>query len=157
MVRSIEQILGLPPMNQNDAAALPMSELFSDEPDFTPYDAVPNRIPLDSLNGQTSSAATAVSTFTPAVTPEVIPPQADQSAASTQQIEKLWMDWSDRNIANLSGPNAGPDKVNANMLNHDVWYATKGFDRPYPGEERVLTPDEVAEQPESKAPSPAKN
>jgi YVTN family beta-propeller protein len=157
MVRSIEQILGLPPMNQNDAAALPMSELFSDEPDFTPYDAVPNRIPLDSLNGQTSSAATAVSTFTPAVTPEVIPPQAAQSAASTQQIEKLWMDWSDRNIANLSGPNAGPDKVNANMLNHDVWYATKGFDRPYPGEERVLTPDEVAEQPESKAPSPAKN
>jgi hypothetical protein len=39
--------------------------------------------------------------------------------------------------------------VNANMLNHVIWYATKGFDKPYPGDKKVNTPDEVAEQPES--------
>jgi hypothetical protein len=43
------------------------------------------------------------------------------------------------------------------MLNHVNWYATKGFDTPYPGDSKPLTPDEVAAQPESSAPSPAKN
>ena len=39
-VRTIEQILGLPPMGQMDAAATPMRSLFTDTPDFTPYAAV---------------------------------------------------------------------------------------------------------------------
>jgi YVTN family beta-propeller protein len=50
MVRTIELCLGLPPMNQLDASATPMSACFTDTPDFTPYTAVPNRIPLDRLN-----------------------------------------------------------------------------------------------------------
>src|SRR5262249_32818514 len=48
--RTIELILGLPPMNQMDASASPMSACFTDQPDFAPYDAVPNRVPLDELN-----------------------------------------------------------------------------------------------------------
>lgn len=50
MLRTIELILGLPPMNQLDASATAMSNSFTDTPDFTPYDAVPNNIPLDQLN-----------------------------------------------------------------------------------------------------------
>ncbi len=50
LLRTIELILGLPPMNQIDAAARPMAECFLDEPDLTPFDAVPNIIPLDQLN-----------------------------------------------------------------------------------------------------------
>ena len=50
MVRTIELILGLPPMNQLDASATPMSRCFTDKPDFTPYQAVPNIVPLDRLN-----------------------------------------------------------------------------------------------------------
>ncbi len=50
MLRTIELILGLPPMNQMDAVATPMVGCFMDNPDFTPYVAVPNRIPLDQLN-----------------------------------------------------------------------------------------------------------
>jgi hypothetical protein len=34
-------------------------------------------------------------------------------------------------------------------MNHATWYATKGYDKPYPGEDKVLTPDEVDKQPES--------
>jgi hypothetical protein len=50
MVRTIEQILGLPPMNIQDAIANPMTDCFGTEPDLTPYKAVPNRIPLDEMN-----------------------------------------------------------------------------------------------------------
>jgi YVTN family beta-propeller protein len=50
MVRTIECILGLPPMNQLDLAADPMSDCFSEQGDFTPYTALANNIPLDELN-----------------------------------------------------------------------------------------------------------
>jgi len=45
LLRTIEQILGLPPMNQFDAAAAPMTEAFTDRPDLAPFAAVPNRVP----------------------------------------------------------------------------------------------------------------
>ena len=54
MVRTIELMLGLPPMNQLDSSATPMASCFTDQPDFTPYDAVPNRIPLDQMNKKVS-------------------------------------------------------------------------------------------------------
>ncbi|MHB8974005.1 MAG: bifunctional YncE family protein/alkaline phosphatase family protein, partial [Pirellulaceae bacterium] len=50
LLRTIEQILGLPPMNQFDASATPMFDCFVDEPDLTPYDAVPVNVPLDQMN-----------------------------------------------------------------------------------------------------------
>ena len=50
IVRTIELILGLPPMNQMDATATPMFDCFNDTPDFTPYDAVTNSVPLDEMN-----------------------------------------------------------------------------------------------------------
>ncbi|MDZ7606404.1 MAG: alkaline phosphatase family protein [Cyclobacteriaceae bacterium] len=40
MLRTIELILGLPPMSQYDAASTPMWECFSATPDLTPYDAL---------------------------------------------------------------------------------------------------------------------
>jgi len=50
ILRTIEQILGLPPLNQFDAAAEPMADCFTETPDLTPFKAVPNRVPLDELN-----------------------------------------------------------------------------------------------------------
>jgi YVTN family beta-propeller protein len=50
MVRTIEQILGLSPMNIQDAIANPMTGCFNSEPDKTPYIAIPNNIPLDEMN-----------------------------------------------------------------------------------------------------------
>jgi hypothetical protein len=50
MVRTMENILGIPPMNQFDMAAEPMSNCFTSNPDFSPYEALPNNIPLDQLN-----------------------------------------------------------------------------------------------------------
>ena len=37
-------------MNQMDAAANPMSDCFTDVPDFRPFTAVTNNIPLDQMN-----------------------------------------------------------------------------------------------------------
>lgn len=50
MIRTIEQILGLPPMNIQDAIASPMFDCFTTIPDYTVYEAVPNKIPLDEMN-----------------------------------------------------------------------------------------------------------
>jgi hypothetical protein len=50
MVRTIENILGLPPMNRIDRASGDMSGCFTVTPDFTPYTAEMNKIPLDQLN-----------------------------------------------------------------------------------------------------------
>ncbi len=50
IVITIEQILGLPPMNIQDAIANPMTNCFTSVPDKTPYVAIPNKIPLDEMN-----------------------------------------------------------------------------------------------------------
>jgi hypothetical protein len=55
MVRTIEQILGLPPMNIQDAIANTMTNCFKSVPDKTPYIAVPNKIPLDEMNKSLAS------------------------------------------------------------------------------------------------------
>ena len=50
LLRTMELMLGLPPMNQMDATATPMFDCFSSMPDFTPFEAVTNNIPLDEMN-----------------------------------------------------------------------------------------------------------
>jgi DNA-binding beta-propeller fold protein YncE len=50
MLRTIELILGLKPMSQFDAAAVPMFAAFQAKPDPTGYTALPARIDLNQLN-----------------------------------------------------------------------------------------------------------
>ncbi|WP_375446532.1 bifunctional YncE family protein/alkaline phosphatase family protein [uncultured Fibrella sp.] len=50
MLRTIEQILGLPPLNVIDATALPMFDCFTDNPQPTAFTALPNRVPLNEMN-----------------------------------------------------------------------------------------------------------
>ncbi|WP_406695571.1 bifunctional YncE family protein/alkaline phosphatase family protein [Singulisphaera sp. Ch08] len=50
MVKTIELILGLPPMNQLDLSATAMRDCFQAKPDLTPYTLTPNRIELDEMN-----------------------------------------------------------------------------------------------------------
>jgi hypothetical protein len=59
MIRSIEMMLGLDPMNRFDAVAYPMAACFSDTLDLTPYQRVPNNVPLDERNpfGRAMTAA----------------------------------------------------------------------------------------------------
>ena len=50
IVRTLELILGLPPMNQMDATATPMFDCFMETADLTPYNSVTNRVPLEQMN-----------------------------------------------------------------------------------------------------------
>jgi YVTN family beta-propeller protein len=50
MVRTMENILGIPPMNQFDLMSEPMFDCFTETPDFTPYKAAVNNIPLEEIN-----------------------------------------------------------------------------------------------------------
>jgi YVTN family beta-propeller protein len=50
MVKTIELLLGLPPMNQLDLSATPMRNCFQGRCDLTPYRCLDNRIPLDQMN-----------------------------------------------------------------------------------------------------------
>jgi YVTN family beta-propeller protein len=55
MVRTIEQILGIPPMNIMDATALPMFDCFSQTKNTTPFASLKNNIPLDEMNKSAAS------------------------------------------------------------------------------------------------------
>lgn len=50
MVKTIELMLGLPPMTQLDLTATPMRDCFTAKPDLTPYTAEKNKIKLDEMN-----------------------------------------------------------------------------------------------------------
>jgi YVTN family beta-propeller protein len=57
MIRTIELILGLPPLSQYDAAARPMFNSFTDRPETTPYTHVPAEIDLNTKNDRLAYGA----------------------------------------------------------------------------------------------------
>lgn len=59
MLRTIELLLGLPPMTQYDAAALPMYNSFGTKQDLTPYRAIPAKIDVNEKNTQQAWGAKA--------------------------------------------------------------------------------------------------
>jgi YVTN family beta-propeller protein len=60
LLRTIELILGLPPMNQMDATATPMFDCFTNTPDFAPFDSMANNVPLDQMNPPAKRVADSV-------------------------------------------------------------------------------------------------
>lgn len=70
ITRTVEQILGIPPMNQLDMTAEPMYDVFTDKPNLTPYNVQPNEIPLNTMN--------------------------PTAAQATSQMQKDWIAWSQK-------------------------------------------------------------
>ena len=113
MTRTIEQILGLPPLNQFDLVASPMLTAFTNTPNFMPWTHVPNQVPLD-----------------------------QGVAASTAKRGALEQAWRVRKAAMFAGKATRPDSEDAYTLNHLIWYEATGFKRPYPGERTVRPPSD---------------
>ena len=109
VLRTVEQLLGLPPMNAQDAMAEPLVDVFTDTADFTPYTAL---------------------------VPDVLA-QQNPPLAGLNGMQLLWA------RASLGFDLRHLDATDPALLNRDVWYASTGWTRPYPGDEKVLTPDEV--------------
>jgi hypothetical protein len=112
MIRAMEQILGLPPMNQMDMAVPPTSlaRVFTSQPDLRPFHARPNTVALEELN------------------PALL------------TVSGLPLEWA---MASEQMDFSRPDVAGEDLLNRAIWYATKGFDTPYPGDDRVLRPSAV--------------
>ncbi len=138
MIRTIEQILGIHPMNQKDSAASPMRAAFTQKADFMPFNALPNRTSL-----------TAGLTTPPACGPDTPAPQDPNAAAvpsatvpaDKQQVAAQWDAW--KSQQRLTGPDAKPDFANPAQMNHFTWYQTHDWAKPYPGEDKIFAPEDV--------------
>ncbi|WSQ08837.1 bifunctional YncE family protein/alkaline phosphatase family protein [Streptomyces sp. NBC_01231] len=138
MIRTIEQILGIHPMNQKDSAASPMRGAFTPHPVYTPFKALPNRTSL--TDGLKTPPACGVDTPAPqdpsaAAVPSVKVP-TDKQALAAQ-----WETWKSKQ--RLTGPSAVPDYANPAQMNHFTWYQTHDWKKPYPGEDKIFAPKDV--------------
>ncbi|HVV12826.1 alkaline phosphatase family protein [Amycolatopsis sp.] len=137
--RTIEQILGIQPMNQMDTAATPMRQAFTQHPDFTPYNVVPNRTSL--TNGLKTPPA--CGNDVPAVAnPAAAPVPSATVPADKQQVAAQWDAWKSQQ-AFAAPNNAQPDSANPEQLNRYDWYDAHGWEVPYPGDNKVYAPSEV--------------
>jgi YVTN family beta-propeller protein len=123
MTRTIEQILGLPTMNQFDLVASPMRTAFvkgtPPAENFQPWTHVPNLVALD--QGVTAAA---------------------DVPASSPQAKVLKAAWLRKKAEIFAGKLTKPDSEDPDTVNHLNWYMSTGFTRPYPGEKTVRPPSE---------------
>jgi YVTN family beta-propeller protein len=129
MTRAIEQILGLPPMNQFDLVATPMRNVFvtgtPPKANFAPFNHLPSTIDLTTgANCSTLAAAPMVTLATP----------------EAARAQTAWTAWKNQTFAGKASHT--PDVVNEDVLNHYDWYAAHNFEKAYPGEARVRLPSE---------------
>jgi YVTN family beta-propeller protein len=118
MTRTIEQILGLPPMNQFDLVASPMATDFvkgtPPADNFLPWTHVPEQIPLD--QGVSTSAA---------------------NTTDSPAVKALRAGWLQKKAQIFAAKLKKPDSLDPDTVNHFNWYEATGFTRPYPGEKTV--------------------
>ncbi len=136
VVKTIEQILGMPPMNQEDRAAVPMFDAFTNTPDFAPYNVVPNEIPLtQGLVATPAAKANGMARFVPASPAKLGVPK------SLWKVYEQWVVWSRQ--GKFNGPGAIQDWANPAQLNRLDWYSAHNWKVPYPGDKKILAPNQV--------------
>ncbi len=131
MTRTIEQILGLPPMNQFDLTATPMRTDFTDNPpqqNFQPWTHVANQVPLNQ-----------------GVTP------GQRNSKDSAKVKALRAAWLQKRAEVFAGKLNKPDAEDPDTVNHLNWYMSTGFTKPYPGEKTVRPASEFNRQAPAKA------
>lgn len=102
MVKTMELMLGLPPMNQFDLAATPMDGCFTNKANLGIYKAVPAKVPLDQINAALDKLG---------------------------PKERYWAEQSMK--IPMHEPGKKSEEQDA-MLSRILWHATRGVDTPYP-------------------------
>jgi len=133
-VRTIEQMLGFAPMNSEDRAAEPMFDAFTNTPDFTPYTYVPNQISLTEGLAATSAKGR-LRTYVPASAAQ------QKIPAAVRSVYAQWVVWSHN--GRFNGRGAIQDWANPAQLNRLDWYSAHGWRVPYPGDKKILGPNQV--------------
>jgi len=128
MTRTMEQILGLTPMNQFDLIASPMRTAFvKGKPpakNFLPWTHVRNQVPLNQGVGAD---------------------EANTKGSAT--IKALRAGWLQKKAEIFAGKLTKPDSEDPDTVNHLNWYMSTGFKRPYPGESTVRPPSDFNNPP----------
>ena len=136
MTRTIEQILGLTPMNQFDLAASPMSTLFIDNPpakNFLPWKHVPNGVPLTyGVNGYAPPPNISLNNPGPA-------PQHVSASPAAKALQAAWLK---KKAEIFAGKYHLPDSEDANIVSHYNWYDATAYHVPFPGEKKVRWPSD---------------
>jgi hypothetical protein len=140
MVRTIEQILGIHPMNQEDLAAEPMYAAFTSHPNDTPYDLQPNQIPLTLGAAGFASTLTAAPAGASPAERRAFRPQG-VVPANMRSVYAAWQKWGSQQVAEHHFD--GPDRVNPQLMNRFNWYASHDWRVAYPGDPKIYKPDEV--------------
>ncbi|HEX8895497.1 MAG TPA: bifunctional YncE family protein/alkaline phosphatase family protein, partial [Terriglobales bacterium] len=127
MTRTIEQILGLTPMNQFDLVASPMRTAFvtgtPPAANFKPWTHELNHVPLcDSSVPGCPLPALAVT---------------KASATESAAVATLRAGWLQKKTEIFAGKLNKPDAEDVDTVNHLNWYEATQFTRPYPGETTV--------------------
>jgi YVTN family beta-propeller protein len=133
MTRTIEQILGLTPMNQNDLVASPMRTLFTNNPpkaNFLPWSHVPNQTPL--CYGV--SGYVAPTNITPTLNTCSTATAALHDSPKVQALRAGWMKMKAQVFATRYHM---PDSLDPDTVSHFDWYEATGFKVPFPGEKTV--------------------
>jgi YVTN family beta-propeller protein len=140
MTRTIEQILGLPPMNQNDLVASPMRTLFINNPpagNLLPWSHVGNQVPL----------CQAVLNYTD---PNGNPcPSSTSATSASPAVKALEAAWQQKKAEIFAGKYQKPDSEDPDIVRHYDWYDATGYKVPFPGEKAVRWPSDF------KNPAPA--
>ncbi len=135
MTRTIEQILGIAPMNQNDLVASPMSTLFLDNPpasNFNPWTHVAAGVPLTYGVSQTPTQ-----TLPPSCSASQPQLKAQSAVKESPKVQALRAGWMAKKTQIFSGNYHRPDVEDSDTVNHLNWYESTSFTRPYPGEDTV--------------------
>jgi YVTN family beta-propeller protein len=151
MTRTIEQILGIKPMNQNDLVASPMATLFLDNPpadNFLPWTHVPNALALTTGVTQTPTQ-TAIPSCPAAKAVKSVKAQSSKTEAPA--VAALRAGWMAKKAEVFAGKYQKPDSEDTDTVNHLNWYEATGFTRPYPGEKTVRPASEFNRQAPAKA------
>ncbi|HTW45944.1 MAG TPA: alkaline phosphatase family protein [Acidobacteriaceae bacterium] len=134
MTRTIEQILGITPMNQNDLVASPMRTLFINNPpkdNFLPWSHVPNGVPL----------CYGVAGYVPPtnITPSFNTCNSSSSAAlqDSPSVKALRAGWLKMKTGLFATRYHVPDSLDPDTVSHFDWYEATGFKVPFPGEKTV--------------------
>jgi YVTN family beta-propeller protein len=115
MTRTIEQILGLKPLNQNDLVASPMATAFvtgrPPQSNFTPFSYVAETVALNA-----------------------------GVQAPTAALSPLEKEWRKARQQIFAGKMQKPDAEDTDVVGHMNWYFATHFTKPYPGESKVRRP-----------------
>ena len=137
LTRTIEQILGLTPMNQFDLWASPMRTAFIDDPpaeNFKPWTHVANGIALNTGVTQTPTQTAIPGATMAAVKTPAAPAITNESPA----VKALRAGWMKKKTELFAGKYGKPDSEDPNTVNHLLWYEATNYTRPFPGEKKVL-------------------